>query len=120
MQIGMNVNESLLTDYGPQYYYRDLMKTARGYRTFRGAVVDQNHYPKFTTPGDSLSRIEYQFAHFLGGLPKPYHGNFRLVTDGDGHIEITRRDRNGKVAFGLSAVAQKQIIKARIAAADCQ
>jgi hypothetical protein len=95
MQVGFNVNESLLTDYGTQRYYIDLMKMARGYRTFNGAAVDANGYPKFTTPGDNLSRIEYQTAHFSGGLPEPYHGRFRLITDGAGHIQIERKDRKG-------------------------
>ena len=95
MRIGINQNATYLTDYGPQHYFTNLFRSARGHRVFHGARVDANGYPARTDPGNPLSRISYDMAHWRGGLPEPYHGSFALFVDGAAEVTIKRKDRSG-------------------------
>jgi hypothetical protein len=71
------------------------MKTARGYRAFRGATVDQYKFPLSTTPNESLSRISYKVAHFSDSTKEPYSGLLYLKTDGAGHINVKLKNSKG-------------------------
>lgn len=99
MQLGVNFAEYALTGQHVTNWTIDWVKTSRYPRKVGSNSLDTefNIYelPSYINPASSLSRVEYNIAHWRAGLPEPYHGNFKLITSGEAAIKIVWQNSGG-------------------------